>query len=184
MLALKPEQMLENVMRFTSVAVAAALTLVTVSTALHGQRRDDQIDARSTALLAKGQASAKAGDLDGAADTLETALAVDPRNRAAFVALGDVTRKRGMPGKAIRLYREALNLDPNDIAALQGEGEALIARGAVEQAKADLAKIRRICAKACPEATSLAAVIAKGPPATALAAKTENEAQAATATAE
>src|SRR3546814_12104618 len=81
--------------------------------------------------------------LDSAADTLETALAVDPRNRAAFVALGDVTHKRGMPGKAIRLYREALNLDPNDIAALRGEGEALVARGAVAQAKADLAKIGR-----------------------------------------
>src|SRR3546814_1852224 len=180
MLALNATRMLENIMRFTSVAIAAALTLVTVSTALHGQKRDDQIDARSTALLAKGEAAAKAGDLDSAADTLETALAVDPRNRAAFVALGDVTHKRGMPGKAIRLYREALNLDPNDIAALRGEGEALVARGAVEQAKADLAKIRRLCAKACPEASTLTAAIAKGPPATALASKTENEAHAAT----
>src|SRR3546814_6803508 len=87
MLALNATRMLENIMRFTSVAIAAALTLVTVSTALHGQKRDDQIDARSTALLAKGEAAAKAGDLDSAADTLETALAVDPRNRAAFVAL-------------------------------------------------------------------------------------------------
>ncbi|HVI98653.1 MAG TPA: tetratricopeptide repeat protein [Sphingomonas sp.] len=171
-------------MRFTSVTIAAALTLVTISTALHGQKRDDQIDPRSTTLLAKGEAAAKAGDLDAAADTLETALAVDPRNRAAFVALGDVTRERGMPGKAIKLYREALNLDPNDLAALQGEGEALVARGAVEQARADLAKLRRLCAKACPQATSLAAAIAKGPPATALAAKTEKEAQAATATAD
>src|SRR3546814_20815960 len=84
-----------------------------------------------------------------------------------------------MPGKAIRLYREALNRDPNDIAALRGEGEALVARGAVEQAKADLAKIRRLCAKACPEASTLTAAIAKGPPATALASKTENEAHAA-----
>src|SRR3546814_21197201 len=101
MLALNATRMLENIMRFTSVAIAAALTLVTVSTALHGQKRDDQIAARSTALLAKGEAAAKAGDLDSAEDTLETALAVDPRNRAAFVALGDVTHKRGMPGKAI-----------------------------------------------------------------------------------
>ncbi|MCM8731375.1 tetratricopeptide repeat protein [Hephaestia sp. GCM10023244] len=168
-------------MRFTSVAIAAALTLVTVSTALHGQKRDDQIDPRSMALLAQGEAAAKTGDLEGAADTLETALVVDPRNRAAFVALGDVTHKRGMPGKAIRLYREALNLDPNDITALRGEGEALVARGAIDQAKADLVKIRRLCARAvCPEAAALTAAIAKGPPATALASKTENEAQAAT----
>src|SRR3546814_11209580 len=48
------------------------------------------------------------------------------------------------------------------------------------QAKADLAKIRRLCAKACPEASPLTAAIAKGPPATALASKTENEAHAAT----
>src|SRR3546814_20043042 len=60
MLALNATRMLENIMRFTSVAIAAALTLVTVSTALHGQKRDDQIDARSTALLAKGEAAAKA----------------------------------------------------------------------------------------------------------------------------
>src|SRR3546814_11930552 len=83
------------------------------------------------------------------------------------------------PGKAIRLYREALNLDPNDIAALRGAGEALVARGAVEQAKAALAKIRRLCAKACPEASTHTAAIAKGPPPTALASKTENEAHAA-----
>src|SRR3546814_16517498 len=78
------------------------------------------------------------------------------------------------PGKAIRLYREALNLDPNDIAALRGEGEALVARGAVEQAKADPAKIRRLCAKACPEASTLMAAIAKRPPATELASKPED----------
>src|SRR3546814_14342465 len=152
MLALNATRMLENIMRFTSVAIAAALTLVTVSTALHGQKRDDQIDARSTALLAKGEAAAKAGDLDSAADTLETALAVDPRNRAAFVALGDVTHQRGMPGKAIRLYREAPNLDHNDIAALLGEAAALVARGAVGQAKAPSAKPRPLCPHDSPTA--------------------------------
>ncbi len=182
MLALKPKPVLENVMRFTSVAVAAALTLVTVSTALRGEQRpDDQINPQSMTLLSKGEAAAKAGNLDAAADTLETALAVDPRNRGAYVALAEVTRERGMPGKAIRLYREALNLDPNDVRALRGEGEALVARGAVAQAKNDLAKIKRICAKACPEAAALEAVIAKGPPATALASKAENEAEAAAA---
>src|SRR3546814_15411843 len=122
MLALNATRMLENIMRFTSVAIAAALTLVTVSTALHGQKRDDQIDARSTALLAKGEAAAKAGDLDSAADTLETALAVDPRNRAAFVALGAVTPKPGMPGQAHRPYPEPHTLAPNAIAASPGPG--------------------------------------------------------------
>lgn len=151
-------------MRYSSLAVAAALVLVSVSTSLHGQRPDDQIDPRSMQLVASAKAAAAAGNLDGATDTLETALAVDPRNRAAFVALGQVSQARGLSGKAIRYYREALELDPNDIAALKGQGEALVSKGAIERARQNLAKIRRLCAKGCAEATQLAALIARGAP--------------------
>lgn len=152
-------------MRYSSVAAAAALTLLTVSTSLHGQRAEEQIDPRSIALLAQGKAAQAAGNLDGATDLIETALAVDPRNRAGFVTLGDVAQARSLPGKAIRLYREALLLEPNDRLALKGQGEAMVMKGAVIQAKANLAKIRTLCAKAaCPEGNALAAVILKGPP--------------------
>lgn len=158
---------LESIMRYSSVAAALALTLLTVSTTLHGQRRDDQIDPRSMAFLAKGKAAQAAGNYDGATDALETALAVDPRNRAAFVALAQVAQARGLPGKAIRLYREALLLEPNDRVAIAGQGEALVMKGAVTRARDNLAKVRTLCAtSACPEAASLAAVIAKGPPIT------------------
>ena len=154
-------------MRYTSVAAALGLTLLTVGTALHGQRPDDQIDARSLALLEKGKAARAAGNLQGATDLLETALAVDPRNRQAFVVLAEVARAQDLNGKAIRLYREALLLEPSDVAALKGQGEALVAKGAVERAKENLAKIKTLCTtKACPEGTQLAAVIAKGPPIT------------------
>jgi len=169
MIARQTPSLLETIMRITSVGIAAALTLLTVSTALHSQRPDDQIDAKSLSLLASGRAAQAAGNLDAASDTLETALAVDPRNRAAFVALGDVSQQRGLPGKAIRFYREALLLEPNDIAALKGQGEAYVTKGAVERARQNLAKIRKLCAKGCAEATTLAAAIAKGPPVQAVA---------------
>jgi Tfp pilus assembly protein PilF len=152
-------------MRYSSVAAAAALTLLAISTSLHGQRPDDQIDPRSMALVAKGKAAQASGNLDAATDALESALAVDPRNRVAFIALGQVAEARGLPGKAIRLYREALLLEPNDVSALKGQGEALVAKGAVARAKDNLTKIRTICGKAgCADATVLAATIAKGPP--------------------
>ena len=109
-------------MRISLVAVAAALTLASVSTSLHSQRPDNQIDARSLEWLAKGKAASAAGKLDEATGDLETALAVDPRNRAAFIALGEVAHKQGLNGKAIRHYRDALELDPNDTAAIGGEG--------------------------------------------------------------
>lgn len=152
-------------MRYTSVAVAAALTLVTVATAVQGQRPEDAVDARSLALLAKGQAQQAAGNLDAATDLFESAVAVDPRNRGAFVRLAEVAKTRGLPGKAIRIYREALSLDPNDVAALSGQGEALVAKGAVIRARENLAKVKLVCAKrACPEIAVLTASIAKGPP--------------------
>jgi len=151
-------------MRYTSVAVAAALAMVSISTSLHGQRPDDQIDAKSLALLQQGKAAQAAGNVDGAIDLLETAVAVDPRNRQAFIVMAEVSEARGLPGKAIRLYREALLLEPNDVNALQGQGEALVAKGAVARAKANLARVKTLCKTTCPQATALAAVIAKGPP--------------------
>jgi len=153
-------------MRISSVAIAAALTLVCVSTSLSGQRPDDQIDARSLQLLARGRTLVAGGNLDGATDVLETALAVDPRNRGAFVLLAQVANTRGLPGKAIRLYREALALEPNDLGALRGQGEALVAKGAVIKARENLVKIKTLCKTQCADATQLAAVIAKGPPIT------------------
>ena len=43
------------------------------------------------------------------------------------------------------------------------------------QAKADLAKLQKLCKGTCPEAQQLAAAIAKGPPVTALAAKSDGD---------
>ncbi|WP_242095655.1 MULTISPECIES: hypothetical protein [unclassified Sphingomonas] len=153
-------------MRYSSVALAAALAAVCMGTSLSGQKPDDRVDPRSMALLAQGRAARAAGNLDGATDLLETAAVVDPRNRGAFVTLAEVAQARGLPGKAIRLYREALLLEPNDVAALQGQGDALVAKGAIIRAQANLARIRTLCKTGCAPATELAATIAKGPPVT------------------
>lgn len=163
---------LEKMMRYASLAVAAALALVSVSTALYGQRPDDQIAPRSLELLAQAKAARGAGELARANELLETALAVDPRNRGALVELGQIAQAQGLPGKAVRFYREALTLDPNDLAALEGQGEAFVARGAIERARDNLAKIRRRCPSGCPPLTSLTATIARGQAGPAVAAQT------------
>lgn len=154
-------------MRVTAISAAAALMVLSVSTSLMAQRPDAQIDPKSLALLQEGKMDRAAGNIDGAQDALESALAVDPRNREAFVVLAEIARGRGLPGKAIRFYSEALALEPNDLAALRGQGEALVAKGATTKAQENLAKIKTICgAGACNDATVLAASIAKGPPPT------------------
>ena len=159
-------------MRLTPPAIALAVVLATVSSVGHSQRPDSQIDARSMALTKAGQAEAAAGRFDVANDTLETALAVDPRNRPAFLALADVAKKQALPGKAIRLYREALLIEPNDVAALAGQGEALVAKGAFTKAKENLAKVKALCVATCSEQTTLAAAIDRGASGPALTAQT------------
>lgn len=162
--------MMELLMRFSPIAVALSLTLATVSSAVMGQKADDQINPRSIALVQQGEAALAAGRLDEAADLMEAALVVDPRNVAGFNGLGKVARAQNLPGKAIRFYRESLSINPDDLAALEGQGDAYVQRGAIERAKANLSRIKALCRVTCPAATNLTAVIAKGPPAPAAAA--------------
>lgn len=153
-------------MRTSALAAAAALTLVCVSASLHGQPMERGLDPRSLQLLAQGRAARAAGNVEGATDLIETALTVDPRNRGALIDLAQMAAAGGLSGKAIGLYREALVLDPSDTAALRGQGEAFVAKGAVQRGQANLAKIRALCKTGCADATTLAAALAKGPPVT------------------
>jgi len=158
-------------MRLMPIALSAAIALATFASAGHGQRPDDQIDPRSMALVQQAQALTASAHYAEAIDLLETALAIDPRNRTAYVTLARVAQGQSLPGKAIKLYAEALALEPNDVTALAGQGEALVQRGATERAKQNLEKIKTVCKGSCPQAISLAAVIAKGPPPQVLAAQ-------------
>jgi Tfp pilus assembly protein PilF len=152
-------------MRFVPVAVIAALGLAALPIAVQGQKPDAQVDARSLSLLDQARTARTAGQFDQATDLLESALVVDPKNRRAFHELAEIAKAQGLPGKAIRYYREALELEPNDVTALAGQGDALMQKGAVLKARENLARLKRVCASNCPEEGRLAAVIEKGPPA-------------------
>lgn len=168
----QPESMLEMLMRFTPASIALAALLTTVSSVGLTQRPDAQIAPLSLEWMRAGEVASKAGNLSGAVDAYESALAVDPRNRAAYVELADVARAQQLPGKAIRLYREALLLEPADVRALVGQGEAMVAKGAVAKAKENLAIAQKVCGSDCAPVGKLSAAIAKGaPPPTILSAK-------------
>ena len=128
-----------------------------------GQRADDQIQPKSVELMHQGQALLAAGKLEQAEDALETALAVDPRNRWAFVDLARVAEKQHLFGKAIRMTNKALLLEPNDPDAIAVQGEAMVEMGAVARAQANLQKLQTICAKGCPQIAQLSAAITRGP---------------------
>ena len=158
-------------MRLTPIVLTLAIAAATMASAGQSQRPDDQIDPRSTALVQQAEVHGAAGRYDEANDLLETALAVDPRNRAAYIALGHVAQAQRLPGKAVRYYADALRMEPNDVNALAGQGEAYVQRGAVERARRNLARVQTLCRQPCPQAQQLAAVIQRGPPAEVLAAQ-------------
>jgi len=153
------ENLLELIMRFSPAVIALSLVFATVSSAGFGQSADIEIKQRSIEYMQLGEAAQKRGELDLAADLYETSLAVDPRNGSAFIALAQIARVQALPGKAIRLYREALILDPNNLDALAGQGEALIQRGAVEKARVNLSRIETLCRSRCPQNDQLASAI-------------------------
>ncbi len=158
-------------MRFTPASIALAALLATVSSVGVTQRPDAQIEPLSIEWQKAGEEARRAGNLTGATDALETALAVDPRNRAAYLELAQVARAQGLQGKAIRLYKEALLLDPTDVNALVGQGQAMVEKGAMAKAKENLAQAQSVCRTNCAVVAQLSAAIAKGPPAVALTAK-------------
>jgi len=151
-------------MRLMPVALAAVIVVGTMASAGHGQRADSQIDARSVSLAQQAQAALTAGRHDQATDLYETALAVDPRNRDAYLGLARVAQAQRLPGKAIRLYQDALTIEPNDVNALSGQGQAYVQRGAVDRARRNLTRVQELCGRPCPQATELSAVIQRGPP--------------------
>ncbi len=142
-------------MRVGFLALAAGIVLASLPTASDAQRADNDIFPRSIALQQEGQKAQEAGDLNLAIDLYESALAADPRNRSAIIAMAQVARAQGLPGKAISLYREALVLDPNDIVALTGQGEALADKGALELAREKLLEAQRVCGDKCPQVAAL-----------------------------
>ncbi len=148
-------------MRFA--APAAALAVVLAMTASVGEGADHVTDPRAGTLVAEGRAALVAGHPEKAVDAFEAALTIDPAATGIFLDLAEAARRNGLQGKAIRYYREALNREPDNLAALSGEGAALVEKGAVEKARRNLARLQSMCGDKCAETQALASAIDKGP---------------------
>lgn len=126
---------------------------------------DNQLAPLSLQMLKAGETQLAARDTAAAIQSFEAALAADPRNRTAYVGLARAAVADGLPGRAVRYYREALQIDPNDLNALELQGLALVERGAMPRAQENLDRLKTLCEAPCPAADRLALAIAKGPPA-------------------
>lgn len=129
------------------------------SVAVGAPQGDDVLKPLSIEMAARGDAALARGDANAAIDSFEAALAADPKNVGAFVGIAHGYEKLGLPGKAVKYYREALALNPSNLAALEGQGKALISRGATARAQVNLARLKALCKADCPEAQRLQAAL-------------------------
>lgn len=150
-------------MRLLPPVLIAGVAVALAATAATGQRSDDQILPRSIELMKQGEAHLTAGRFAEADAALETALAVDPRNRAAYNMLAKVAQREKLYGQAIRYTKKALVLEPNDRDAIAIQGEAMVEMGAVARAKENLAKLQKLCPGGCSQLGELSATITRGP---------------------
>ena len=156
-------------MRYTPAALALSLLAAVTASVSYGAER--QPDPRATALVDEGRSELAAGQVQAAIDSFEAALAIDPAHTPIYLDLAEAARQSGLQGKAIHYYREALERDPNNFAAISGEGEALLEKGAVDKARRNLAQLESLCGDGCSETRQLAAALERGPQHTVLTAE-------------
>lgn len=166
-------------MRFVSVKTYRTALLAALSTMLLGAApvadaakpattpargaADNALAPQSLQWQARGEAQMAKGELAAATDSFEAALVADPRNRHAYVGIARIAEAQGLPGKAVRFYREALELEPNDLDILELQGKALLMRGAKARAEVNLERLRKLCAQPCPQGDRLAAAVTHAP---------------------
>src|SRR5437763_14627010 len=153
------ESLMQSIARFLLIGtVGLALAAPAVS-----QRADDQIVPKSAELQRQAREAIAAGKFEQAEDLLETARAVDPRNRTAFVDIARAAEKQHLFGKPIRMTNKALQLEPNDADAIAVQGEAMVEMGATARAQANLQKLQAICKGGSPQIAQLPGAITRGP---------------------
>lgn len=154
-------------MRFTPAAFVLATAFALTASAGISQRSTisaGSADHRATAWAAKGATALEAGNYSAARDAYETAMMLSPGDPANFIAMARIARAEKLPGLAIKYFADALRLDPQNQTALQGQGLAMVDKGAIESARDTLAKLQALCKGDCPSAQPLAAAVKAGPP--------------------
>lgn len=151
----------EFVMRYYPAAIAIALLAGVSASVGYGATAD--VDPRVARLIAQGRDALAAGNTQEATDAFEAALVIAPGHGATYLDLARAARQDGLQGKAIHYYREALVRDPRNFAAISGEGEAMVEKGAIEKARRNLAQLETLCGDSCVETRALASKIATGP---------------------
>jgi tetratricopeptide (TPR) repeat protein len=113
-------------------------------------------------LYTQGRSLALAGYYAEALPILDTVTRTD--DSMVYTMRGYATRKLGRWDEGMALYEKALALDPDNINTHEYKGEAFVVAGRMDQAKAELATLQRLCGTECEQYEDLAKAIETGEP--------------------
>ena len=152
----------ECVLLPSSLIAGVAAALATTPCDRPAARRPDSSAFRRASEA--GQGASRRGQVHRGRRAFETALAVDPRNRAAYIALARVAQEQKLFGQAIRFTNKALGARAERPRRARrpgrGDGRAWRGRRARRKISPSCRSSARAAARSSP---SLSATIARGP---------------------
>lgn len=145
--------------QMTRRAFACLLGVAAFAPAAHAADISSNKDAPD---LSKARAAIAAKNYQAALVELKSIEAKTP-HADVYSLTGFALRKSGDRAQAMTYYRKALDADPTHKGALEYQGELYVELGQIDAAKANLAKLDRLCWFGCEEATDLKEAIAHAP---------------------
>ena len=102
-------------------------------------------------LYKKATKQLKEEDYKSAVKTLKKYTKSKKKDADGWTLLAFTNRKLKNYSEAESLYIKALNLDPDNKVAIEYQGELFVELGRLEEANANLAKLRVLCPNSCEE---------------------------------
>ena len=102
-------------------------------------------------LYKKATKQLKEEDYKSALKTLKKYTKSKKKDADGWTLLAFTNRKLKNYSEAESLYTKALNLDPDNKEAIEYQGELFVELGRLEEANANLAKLKALCPNSCEE---------------------------------
>ncbi len=109
----------------------------------------------------EAERAVKAREYEKSIAALDRILARQPNNVDALNYLGYSHRELGRYDVALGYYQQALAINPQHRGANEYLGQLFIRMGRTAEARAQLAKLEKLCGRGCEEYESLRAALAK-----------------------
>lgn len=149
-------------MKVTATSIAALVIAAALAGPALAMGKTDSSDKQSSSGgYTEAEKAVQAKEYRRAIRMLEPVVAEQPRNVDALNYLGYSHRQLGEYDEALGYYRKALAIDADHRGANEYLGQLYLQTGDLKAARAQLAKLRRICPSGCEERDSLQAAIAK-----------------------